>query len=93
MKTLALLALAFTLATSPAADKPPEFPKTGETYKIATSSALAETPFDNIVTILAVGEHQWAKVQYEVMSRQGKEKHEMWVNFAHVTSAVKPATK
>ena len=91
MKTLALLALALTLATSQAADKPAaEFPLAGETYKIATASPLAETPYENRVTILALGEHQWARVQYEVATRAGgKEKKEMWVNFAHVTSAVK----
>jgi hypothetical protein len=93
MKTLALFAVLMTLATSvPAADSPDaKFPTVGETYKIAVSAPLAETPFDNIVTIVAVGEHEWAKVQYEKMTREGKEKREMWVNFAHVTSAVKTA--
>jgi hypothetical protein len=91
MKTIALLAIVLTLASSPAADKPaPEFPKTGETYKISTASPLAESPYENRVTVLALGEHQWAKIQYEVATRAGgKDKKEMWVNFAHVTSAVK----
>jgi len=86
-----LLAIIMTFAASlPAADTPEaKFPIPGETYKIATAAPLAETPFDNIVTIVSVGEHQWAKVQFEKMTREGKEKREMWVNFAHVTSAVK----
>ena len=90
MKTLVVLALALTFATSQAADKSaPDFPKAGETYKIATAAPLAETPYENTVKILVLGEHQWAKVQYEVSTREGKAKREMWVNFAHVTSAVK----
>ena len=88
-----LIVFIVTLATSvPAADSPDaRFPIVGETYKIATATPLAETRFDNIVTIVSVGEHQWAKVQFEKMTREGKEKREMWVNFAHVTSAVKTA--
>jgi hypothetical protein len=92
MKTLALLALAVTLAArAPAADAPgSKFPNIGETYKISTAAPLAESPYNSIVTITALGDHQWAKVQYEVATRQGgKEKREMWVNFAQVTSAVK----
>lgn len=94
MKRLVFLALIMTLATSQADDKSaPEFPKAGETYKISTAAPLAETPYENTVTILALGEHQWAKVQYEVSTREGKAKREMWVNFAHVTSAVKAGAK
>lgn len=89
MKTLTSIILAMTLITAQAADKPAEFPKVGETYKIAVASPLAETPFDNIITIVELGDHQWAKVSYETMTRSGREKREMWVNFAHVTSAVK----
>ena len=91
MKTLALLAIAMTLAIiSPAADSPAvKFPDVGGTYKIATTAALAEIPFDNIVTITALGEHQWVKVEYQVMTRSGKEKHSQWLNLAQVTSAVK----
>ena len=90
MRIFTLLAIVMTLATSlPAADSPDaKFPTVGETYKIATAAPLAETPFDNIVTIVSVSEHQWAKVQFEKMTREGKEKREMWVTFAHVTSAV-----
>jgi len=93
MRIFTLLAIVVTLATSlRAADSPDaKFPIVGETYKIATAAPLAETPFDNIVTIVSVTEHQWAKVQFEKMTREGKEKREMWVNFAHVTSAVKAA--
>jgi hypothetical protein len=93
MRIFTLLAIVVTLATSlRAADSPDaKFPTVGETYKIATATPLAETPFDNIVTIVSVGEHEWAKVQFEKMTREGKEKREMWVNFAHVTSAVKAA--
>lgn len=92
MKTLTFLVLALTLATSsPGADNSgSKFPNVGETYRIATAAPLAEIPYNNIVTITALGDHQWAKVQYEVATRQGgKEKREMWVNFAQVTSAVK----
>jgi len=93
MRIFILLAVVVTFAANLlAADTPDaKFPIVGETYKIATATPLAETPFDNIVTVVSVGEHQWAKVQYEKMTREGKEKHEMWVNFAHVTSAVKTA--
>ena len=48
--------------------------------EIAPATPLAEAPFDNIVTVVSVGEHQWAKVQFEKMTREGKEKREMWVN-------------
>lgn len=93
MKTLAfLLLMAVPLATTlPAADAPAsKFPNVGETYKISTAAPLAETPFNNIVTVTALGDHQWVKVQYHVATREGgKEKREMWVNFAQVTSAVK----
>ena len=95
MKTIAILFLAMTLAGACAADAPDAaFPKVGETYRIETSAPLAEKPFENRVTIVALGQHEWAKVQYEKMGRGadgsvGKQKHEMWVNFAHVTSAVK----
>ena len=93
MKTLTSLLFAMSLITSQAADKPgADFPKVGDTYKIAVAAPLAETPFDNVITVLELGEHQWAKVSYETMTRSGKEKREMWVNFAHVTSAVKPQT-
>ncbi|HEY2573309.1 MAG TPA: hypothetical protein VGH65_04540 [Verrucomicrobiaceae bacterium] len=90
IKSLAILALALGLATStPAADGPSKFPNVGETYKISNSAPLAETPYDNIVTVTALGDHQWAKVQYQVSARQGgKEKREMWINFALVASAV-----
>lgn len=97
MKTIASLLLAMSLATSAiAADE--EFPKVGDTYRIATSAALVEAPFDNIVTIVALGKGEWAKVQYEKMGRSadgsvGKQKHEMWVNFSAVTSAVKAGPK
>ncbi|MBX7211690.1 MAG: hypothetical protein K1X78_25505 [Verrucomicrobiaceae bacterium] len=95
MRTVATLLLAMTIATATAADSPDDaFPKVGETYRIQTASPLVETPFENRVTILALGKSEWAKVQYEKMGRGadgsvGKQKHEMWVNFAHVTSAVK----
>lgn len=95
MKTITSLLLALTLATATAADSPDAaFPKVGETYRIQPATPLVEAPFENTVTIIELGKHEWAKVQYEKMGRGadgsvGKQKHEMWVNFAHVTSAVK----
>lgn len=95
MKTIASIFFAMSLASSIAADSSDaDFPKVGETYRIQTAAPLVETPFENRVTILALGKDQWAKVQYEKMGRGadgavGKQKHEMWVNFASVTSAVK----
>ena len=89
MKTLAILLLALGFATGiPAADGPSKFPNVGETYKISLSAPLAEIPYENIVTVTALGDHQWAKVQYQVSTRQGKEKREMWLNFAQVASAL-----
>ena len=95
MKTIAALLFAMTLAAASAADSPDSaFPKVGETYRIQTATPLVDVPFENRVTIVALGQHEWAKVAYEKMGRAadgavGKQKHEMWVNFAHVTSAVK----
>ena len=98
MKTIASLLLAMSLASSAiAADSPDaDFPKVGETYRISASAALVEAPFDNVVTIVALGKNEWAKVQFEKMGRGadgavGKQKHEMWVNFSAVTSAMKAA--
>lgn len=100
MKSITALILAMTLATATAADSPDtDFPKAGETYRISTSTPLVETPFEGRVTIIALGRDQWAKVSFEKMGRgpdgsAGKQQHEMWVNFAHVNSAVKvPAGK
>lgn len=95
MKTIASLLFAMSLAAASAADSPDsDFPKVGDTYRIATSAPLVEAPFDNVVTVVAIGKNEWAKVQYEKMGRGadgsvGKQKHEMWVNFSSVTSAVK----
>lgn len=95
MKIIAALLFAVALATAQAADSPDAaFPKVGETYRIQTATPLVEAPFENRVTIVELGKHEWAKVSYEKMGRGadgavGKQKHEMWVNFAHVTSAVK----
>ena len=99
MKTIASLLFAMSLAAASAADSPDsEFPKVGDTYRIATSAPLVEAPFDNVVTVVAIGKHEWAKVSYEKMGRGadgsvGKQKHEMWVNFSSVTSAVKSEAK
>ncbi|GEP44620.1 hypothetical protein [Brevifollis gellanilyticus] len=99
MKTIASLLFAMSLAAASAADSPDsEFPKVGDTYRIATSAPLVEAPFDNVVTVVAIGKNEWAKVQYEKMGRGadgsvGKQKHEMWVNFSAVTSAVKSEAK
>ncbi|MES2595877.1 MAG: hypothetical protein V4662_11100 [Verrucomicrobiota bacterium] len=100
MKTIASLLLAMSLVSSAiAADSPDaEFPKVGETYRIATSAPLVEAPFDNVVTVVAIGKNEWAKVSYEKMGRGadgsvGKQKHDMWVNFSSVTSAVKSEAK
>ena len=99
MKTIAALLIALSLGTAPAADKPDaDFPKVGETYRIQTASPLVETPYENRVTIVELGKHGWAKVTFEKMGRGtdgsvGKQKHEMWVNFAQVTSAVKAEGK
>lgn len=99
MKTIASLFFAMSLASAIAADSPnAEFPKVGDTYRISTSAPLVETPFDNVVTIVALGKNEWAKVQFEKMGRGadgsvGKQKHEMWVNFSAVTSAVKSEAK
>ena len=95
MKAIAALLFAITLATATAADSPDAaFPKVGETYRIQTATPLVETPYENRVTIIELGKHEWAKVSFEKMGRGadgsvGKQKHEMWVNFAHVTSAAK----
>ncbi len=95
MKTIAAVLFALALATAHAADSPDSAsPKVGETYRIQSSTALVETPFENRVTIVELGKHEWAKVSFDKMGRGadgavGKQKHEMWVNFAHVTSAVK----
>jgi hypothetical protein len=95
MKTIAALLLAITLVAAQAADSPDAaFPKVGETYRIQTADPLVETPYENRVTVIALGKHEWAKVSFEKMERGAdgavaKQKHEMWVNFAHVTSAVK----
>lgn len=99
MKTIVSLLFAMSLAAASAADSPDsEFPKVGDTYRIATSAPLVEAPFDNVVTVVAIGKNEWAKVQYEKMGRGadgsvGKQKHEMWVNFSAVTSAVKSEAK
>lgn len=95
MKTIAALMFAAALATAQAADSPDAaFPKVGETYRIQSATQLVETPYEGRVTIIELGKHEWAKVSFEKMGRgadgaAGKVKGEMWVNFAHVTSAVK----
>lgn len=96
MKVLHSLALSTMLAVTSASSADPSqnaFPKAGETYRIQTSSPLVETPYENRVTVVEVGQGGWVRVTYEKMGRGadgsvGRQKHEMWVNFAHVTSAV-----
>lgn len=89
MKTLVSVILAAFITTALAAESPAVFPVVGESYKIAVSAPLVETPYENIITVVELGAPQWAKVSFEVMTRGGKEKREMWINFSHVTSAVK----
>lgn len=96
MKVFRLLVLSIMLSgtsASSADSSQNAFPKVGETYRIQTSSPLVETPYENRVTVLEVGQGGWVRVTYEKMGRGadgsvGRQKHEMWVNLAHVTSAV-----
>ena len=81
MKTIAALVFAMTLVAAQAADSPDAaFPKVGETYRIQSAAPLVETPYENRVTIIELGKHEWAKVSFEKMGRgadgaAAKQKH------------------